>query len=826
MRLIRLHVENFGKLSDYDLDFQEGLNTVLQENGWGKSTLAAFLRAMFYGLDGERKRGFSENERLRYAPWNKGSFGGSIEFECRGKRYLATRNFGQKEKDCTFKLQDAVTLLESNDFSEKLGEELFGIDRDSFGRTSFLDGDSLRYAGINSAIGSKVGAISQTDDLNNYDMAMETIKNFLNSHSPKLKKGALYQLNEEIYQLERNLEGAEALEIRANGIREKREREKDQLKSIKEKQEALQAELREISDGKLKALNLKRLKELEAHAKERGSAVSDLREEFQGQIPTADDLKELEEKLGEAEQQRLRFAGFAESGSSDRYDRLRHYFRNGVPRQEEITEQIEHCNELQKLIREREILEDQRRRQKQRLEELDLETKRLEAASALASAEKKRREQRSALFGILFLAVGVFLTIAGFVLKWKIFAWLGALACGLMGAGFLLRKKVGSMAKEGVPMGEEQVLGRQKEDCREELERLRTELENNEKDFEGLELQISDFLGRMEISYSRADAESLLYEMKNRAVEYAEMQREKQESEMQRAELSEKAQRSNEELEKLLVQMNIPLRASDAEKLKSWIADGTQRLMSYEAAIEEEKKAQDLLEAFRREHGELEGCTEELTEEALQAKEEGISAAQLEISGEVSRIHESISNYNRELEDILEKLEEIAQQRETLEALKETQDEETAKYQLVLKTQEYLQEAKEQFSARFMNPVKNAFDKYYRIMTKTELTDGGQMEDLKDNSEFQIDANMNIFRKEEGEYRDVQAQSTGYADMIGLCIRMALLDAMYREEKPLVIMDDPFAELDPNNLKGAKLFLQEISKNYQILYLTCHPNRT
>ena len=105
MRLIRLHVENFGCLSNFDLEFQEGLNSVLQENGWGKSTLAAFLRVMFYGLEGERKRGYSENDRLKYKPWNGGRFGGSLEFEAGGKRYLVTRDFGEKDKDAFFRLQ-------------------------------------------------------------------------------------------------------------------------------------------------------------------------------------------------------------------------------------------------------------------------------------------------------------------------------------------------------------------------------------------------------------------------------------------------------------------------------------------------------------------------------------------------------------------------------------------------------------------------------------------------------------------------------------------------------------------------------------------------
>ena len=48
MRLISCHIENFGKLSDFSCEFSGGLNIICEDNGWGKSTFAAFIRAMFY----------------------------------------------------------------------------------------------------------------------------------------------------------------------------------------------------------------------------------------------------------------------------------------------------------------------------------------------------------------------------------------------------------------------------------------------------------------------------------------------------------------------------------------------------------------------------------------------------------------------------------------------------------------------------------------------------------------------------------------------------------------------------------------------------------
>ena len=50
MQLIQCHIENFGKLSNIDMEFHQGVNVIHEENGWGKSKLAAFLRVMFYGL--------------------------------------------------------------------------------------------------------------------------------------------------------------------------------------------------------------------------------------------------------------------------------------------------------------------------------------------------------------------------------------------------------------------------------------------------------------------------------------------------------------------------------------------------------------------------------------------------------------------------------------------------------------------------------------------------------------------------------------------------------------------------------------------------------
>ena len=54
MRLISCYIDGFGKLNNMEVQFEDGINTFVQDNGWGKSTLAAFIRVMLYGFDEEK----------------------------------------------------------------------------------------------------------------------------------------------------------------------------------------------------------------------------------------------------------------------------------------------------------------------------------------------------------------------------------------------------------------------------------------------------------------------------------------------------------------------------------------------------------------------------------------------------------------------------------------------------------------------------------------------------------------------------------------------------------------------------------------------------
>ena len=57
-----------------------------------------------------------------------------------------------------------------------------------------------------------------------------------------------------------------------------------------------------------------------------------------------------------------------------------------------------------------------------------------------------------------------------------------------------------------------------------------------------------------------------------------------------------------------------------------------------------------------------------------------------------------------------------------------------------------------------------------------------------------------------------------------LCYRLALIDNMY-VDKPFIILDDPFVNLDAKNLKMALDLTKKLSGKAQIIYFTCIDSR-
>ena len=107
----------------------------------------------------------------------------------------------------------------------------------------------------------------------------------------------------------------------------------------------------------------------------------------------------------------------------------------------------------------------------------------------------------------------------------------------------------------------------------------------------------------------------------------------------------------------------------------------------------------------------------------------------------------------------------------------------------------------------------DGFIKYYSAVCENGITD------------FKMDADTTLFVEKYGKLREIEMLSKGYGDLANFCLRIAYIDAMYQDEIPFIIMDDPFVNLDDEKIKRANELINRISEKYQIIYFTCSKSR-
>ncbi len=170
MKLIACYIENYGKIKQQDFVFDSGVTAFCQDNGEGKTTLASFIKAMFYGLDGYTVSTKEFCDRKHFYPFDSSRFGGNLTFEMGGKTYKIERFFGEKSvtgDTCTVYCDGEIT----DELGTDIGKAVFGIDRLSFERTAFITDADIEIAAT-SDITAKLNQFLQGgDEENGYDTA-------------------------------------------------------------------------------------------------------------------------------------------------------------------------------------------------------------------------------------------------------------------------------------------------------------------------------------------------------------------------------------------------------------------------------------------------------------------------------------------------------------------------------------------------------------------------------------------------------------------------------------------------------------------------------
>lgn len=869
IRLTHAHIDNFGVLSGLDLDFESGINMYCRENGWGKSTFAAFLQIMFYGMEGNRKKAIEDRDREKYRPWQGGTFGGKLRFLYNDKEYEITRVFGKKESEDLFELRDVSTNLVSEAFDSNIGRELFGIDKESFLKTIFI-GQSNCSTAVTDDIRSMIGGvILQDEDRMHYDKAEKDLKDLQNKLTPDKKTGSLYKRKQLIREEEYHLLGENDANLRLTEAVEKRRSENEALQSI-------DAELREnrtlLADivGKREMLaekkNWEQLRLAETKATEEALAF---RAKLPGNVP---DLQQVSTLIGESgELESLQNEAKIYTLSREEEDRLRELsiaFAAGKPSEEMLQEMLQKDRLFTKLEAEsagRRMSEQDRQKLTYYKEYFGGDTENITTVLAGWNLRNTKQVARQAtetsiqmvkitvanennklhtkkiqgiVCAVLGLALGI-LCIAMHLLP----VGIALILLGLAGAGILFW-----MSGKASP---------ELTTAREGLAYQEKLLAEDREYVEQCDRKTESYLLAHGRAFEESTVEASLQEIAGEYTEYKSLLE---------AEAQASASENREEREKLSLGLETFLASYVSEPYDTFtgaLYGLREKTAALDALSEKKRRFVNADTRYKTLKGRIEeyiaslGFTpaepygrqlialRDMTDDYLDAENLRLQAAEkaeqfrnshdmenlenlqeddipepgdlneryLELNSQRELVLDRRDRLGRTVEELSRTLGEIEECKIRLEELKKEQEREERRYKYVCLARTKLREACESITARYTGPVLQSFLKYIAMI------------DADHENTYYVDANFNVNMEAFGSQHTCSLLSAGYKDLVGICLRVSLADAMYKGEKPLLILDDPFTNLDDAKIAETKLFLEKLSEQYQILYFTCSNSR-
>lgn len=860
MRLLRLHVENFGVLQDYRLELLSGQNVLHAENGWGKSTLAVFIKAMLYGLPLTSRRSLDENERKKYTPWQGGAFGGSLEFQSGKGSFRVERFFAPKESGDSFALYDLSTNKLSDAYSERLGEELFGIDADGFERTVYLSQRGVLSKGENTSIAAKLGnLLDDVSDIGSYDDAMELLEKRRRYYVLTGGRGRIAELEQERADCRAELEGL--LEIRTA-----LERKEEELSSCRQELQGLQKELETVRADLQKA-GLLREREALLEQKERmlgELAALDAQKRkidafFDGNHPTEEELAEKRALLTQIREAKARLDAIpAGAVRAEPCELLSVGSSIGLPDAEQLNRWARENTALQNLChRERGLREQKQAIVGMRLSNgVPTDAEQNAAFATLEQAKKLQKEADGLEHGrvqrklpaasVLLGAIGVILAAVSFLP-----ALAGLASVLMLAAGCVLA--VGAVIVCAV------VLSAQKRKNR-ELERRAAECRQNAKRSFG---RVEEFL----VSYGidpKGDLERGLTELALLSRQQREAQQREAAVSAELAALAARKQSVLGVLQQSLRSFGVALPAKedyrdeiealrrDRERILRAERAETERKCARAVAEEEyERLKRELLPFLRRfdagrklqaseciqavaeserEYRRL--CAEETRKKEelhrfLQEKKLDASAAEAErfdygalIAREkelhlrVAELQDTQAALNNRIAHLSEESDRIPEVEARLGRTEETLAEARANGDTVANTLKLLSEAKTALSTRYLSDMQESFQRFLAILTEGEPP------------ESVMDTSFEVSLRAGGKTHPMESFSRGWRDAVQFCIRLSLTEALYREgEAPFLLLDDPFVNLDDRRLSAARALVEKLAERYQIIYTVCHADR-
>lgn len=245
MKIVNVSVVAFGKLQSVNLSFNSGVNVLQNKNAFGKTTFAAFVRAMLYGLNYSYTKEGDErvNDVTRYCPWGfGGKFGGSMTVEHNGATYRIERFFGGTARAEVLSVTNESTGA-AVDVSGGVGEYFLGLTADSYDRSTYFPQEAVELATNENLDGRLANLVDSAD----YDKVQEKLLAYRRQkRAGRGVGGTIAQLDNEIFDLQRKLHEAELAENTQARNAEQYSANEAQLQQLNARKCGIQRQLEEV----------------------------------------------------------------------------------------------------------------------------------------------------------------------------------------------------------------------------------------------------------------------------------------------------------------------------------------------------------------------------------------------------------------------------------------------------------------------------------------------------------------------------------------------------------------------------------------------------
>lgn len=832
MKLTSLYISDFGNLHDFKIDFSNNLYLCREENGFGKSTLILFIKAMFYGL---RKNKDQLDERIKIIPFSKPQSSGYIEFSFDGSNYKIERVFFKKKSD------DILVVYKNSKKTDELGlvpgETIFGMDEDSFIKTISISTNDLVIEPTETLKKKIAHFVEDNDDDTDFENAKNKLETYRKTFTPKNKsdeKGLIATKKKQI-------EDLESKNSNLNKIKESTAFKYESLKKINDDIDVIQKQISESINLNNILHDWEMLDKYESNVQQIEENIRSINELYPFGIPSKEESRNIKKLINDKDHHLTEIKSLEDSIDNEKIDELNKHFNESSPTDEEIDllTKLHHkylviTEQKDKPLTSEEITLVDRFKGNEttvtKLKENINDYHSLYQTDFNSSSKATAKTKKNYILEIVLLTSSIILMFFGVIISLISKEYLFFLIAGL---GLLLLFTTGFIYLQ------KQLKNKSSDFAHDNLISKRENLMNLILD-ELLLLKYDIKANKIEDSINRFTTDYFVYEsIKSRQNEDKQYELE------QKSEADDIANKLRNFYEKYHYDIDIkgsyqsfindisiynnlmPKYKTNKNQictLQNQVKIIDEKITAFADKYHVENIS-EYLETLEGNRIILSSKGQELNDannDLIKFKEEKHLLERPEIKDKVNvdelnnRLHSLNSNkakVQNDIEKSEEEIETLSNDVSFIDTFKDELNDLKKKEYIIKNTLSILVEAEQSLKNRYIAPLKDTFVKYISFL---EEAIGKK---VVMNSDFEISI------IEDGVQRDYRHLSNGQLVLTLFCYRLALLDNVFLTDKPFVLIDDAFAFLDEKHFSKAQELLKSLSSSRQILYFTCHSCR-